>query len=354
MSVGRGPIAFVVPGRIDTPTGGYIYDRHVVEGLRARGWQVDVRELDHSFPHPTGEARTQASDVLAGLPDGSVAIVDGLALGALPREVDREQARLRLIGFVHLPLADETGLAPGTANALLQSERAALRAVRHVVVPSTGTRDRLREQYGVDTARVTVIEPGTDAAPAARGSGGAIVHLLCVATLTPRKGHDTLFRALAAVPARTWFLTCAGSDDRDQATAEHLHALAREVGIEAQVRFIGTVDQETLSRHYDASDAFVLATYREGFCMGVAEALAHGLPIISTPACGLQDFITEGAGLLVPAGDVAALTRALTTVITDEEERRQLADGARRSRVRLPDWSATVERFENVLIDVQR
>lgn len=355
MSTGaRRQVAFLVPGRLDTPTGGYIYDRHVVDGLRGRGWTVDVEELDDSFPRPTDHARARAARALAALADDSVAIVDGLALGALPQEAEHEARRLRMIGFVHLPLADETGLAEHEARALLASERGALAAVRHIVVPSGGTRDRLRDGYGVDPGRVTVIEPGTDPAPVAHGSNGSPVELLCVATLTPRKGHETLFRALAAVPDTNWRLTCAGSSDRDHAHADRLRALARELGIDARVRFIGSIEQDLLFCQYDGADVFVLPTFREGFCMAICEALARGLPVISTPACGLQDVIADEAGILVAPGDAPALARALTTVIGDRSARQRLALGARQVRSRLPDWPHTVRRFEAVVLDVQR
>ena len=348
------PIFFIVPGNLDTPTGGYIYDRHVVEGLRARGWLVELRRLDGAYPYPAAADRIAAAATFAAAPDDSVAIVDGLALGALPREARDHAGRLRLIGFVHLPLADETGIGAAHARALHESEREALTSVRHIVVPSSGTRDRLREQYGVNPADVTVIEPGTDRAPAARGSSGDPVRLLCVATLTPRKGHETLLRALAQVPDRHWRLTCAGSDDRDHVTANQLRALAGQLGIDAQVRFIGSIDQQTLGRHYDESDAFVLATFREGFCMGVAEALAHGLPVVSTPECGVQDFIRQDAGILAPPADVQAWSTALATIIGDAQARARLAAGARRIRERLPDWNATVQRWEDVIRHVQR
>jgi glycosyltransferase involved in cell wall biosynthesis len=348
------PIFFIVPGRLDTATGGYIYDRQVVDGLAARGWSLTIRELDDSFPRPTSAARQDAARALADVPDGATVIVDGLALGALPEDAAREGDRIRLIGFVHLPLADETGLPDEVSRDLLASERQALQAVRHVVVPSATTRERLHDHYGVDRDRITVIEPGTDPMPAARGSGGEIVHLLSVATLTPRKGHEVLFRALAALPVRHWTLTCAGSEDRDRATAARLADLPRALGIDAQVRFIGSVDRERLAREYDAADVFVLPTFREGFCMAICEALAHGLPIVSTPACGVQDVIGREAGVLVPPGDVAALTAALAAVIGDPATRARLAQGARAVRGRLPDWPATIDRWEAVLHDVQR
>jgi len=159
----------VIPGDLETRTGGYGYDRRIIAGLRERGWSVSVLRLDDSFPFPTAAARTQAADVLARIPSGSTVLVDGLALGALPVEIEHESDRLRIVGLVHHPLAEETGLDPARASALEASERRALTFVRSVVVTSRATSARLAD-YGVSPDRLTVVEPGTDPAPLARGS----------------------------------------------------------------------------------------------------------------------------------------------------------------------------------------
>src|SRR6185503_11127611 len=129
--------------------------------------------------------------------------------------------------------------------------------------------------------------PGTDPAPVARGSPHASdedaeLTMLCVATLTPRKGHDILFRALAALPHRHWRLRCAGSLDRDPALVRQLIARLRHEGLEDRVDLLGDLDAERLGVEYDRSDLFVLSTRYEGFGMAVAEALARGLPVVST------------------------------------------------------------------------
>src|SRR5260221_4805695 len=124
----------VVPGRLETLTGGYGYDRRIVAGLTERGWSVAVRELDESFPFPTVHARQQTARVLASIPEGATALVDGLALGALPEEAEREAGRLRFVALVHHPLALETGIDSADAAALESSERRALAAVRRVIV----------------------------------------------------------------------------------------------------------------------------------------------------------------------------------------------------------------------------
>src|SRR5262245_25748615 len=129
-------IVFAVPGDLDTRTGGYGYDRRIINGLRDRGWTVHVQTLHHSFPNPTVEAREHAAGVLSSIPDGTIVIVDGLAFGAMDEEAERASPRLRLVALVHHPLAAETGLDAETVTRLEKSERRALAATRLVIVTS--------------------------------------------------------------------------------------------------------------------------------------------------------------------------------------------------------------------------
>jgi glycosyltransferase involved in cell wall biosynthesis len=347
-------VAFVVPGAIDTRTGGYGYDRAVIDGLVRRGWTVAVREIPGSFPFPSASSRAAAAAALAALPDGARVVVDGLALGALPDEALAEATRLRLIALVHHPLADETGLSDEARNRLEASERRALHAVRRVVVTSARTAAAL-DRFGVAPASIRVIEPGTDPAPQARGSrrtGAREVELLCVATLVPRKGHDVLVRALAAIADAPWHLTCVGGLDRDDAWVQALNRQVASAGLEGRIAFTGELSREPLDARYDAADVFVLPTWYEGYGMAVAEAVARGLPVVSTPTGAIADLVGDDAGILVPAGDVPALTAALAGVVSDEALRDRLAAGARRARTRLPSWDDAAALMARSIEDV--
>ena len=335
-------VSLVVPGSIDTRTGGYGYDREIAAGLERRGWTVEVHELPGAFPFPSAEARAAAAATLASLPDGAPVIVDGLALGALPEEASREAARLRLVALVHHPLADETGLATDARATLEASERRALRAVRRIVVTSRRTALAL-ERFGVPPPSITAIEPGTDPAPQARGSNGVVVELLCVATVVPRKGHDVLVRALATMPGAPWHLTCVGGLDRDESWAASVRAQVAAAGLAGHVTFAGELDREPLDARYDAADVFVLPTRYEGYGMAVAEAIARGLPVVSTATGAIADLVGPDAGLLVPAGDAEALAQALSALVTDAALRSRLAAGARRARAALPSWDDAAE-----------
>jgi glycosyltransferase involved in cell wall biosynthesis len=330
-------IVIVVPGRLDTSTGGYVYNRRMVQGLSQFDWSVEVRELDDSFPYPTPAALEQAARVFADLPDGTRVLVDGLALGAMPGVIEHEAARLRVIGLVHLPLGADVSIDRNVAARLEASERRALAAAALIIVTGTAT-IALLGKYGIARDKIVVVEPGTARAPLARGSGGRPLHLLSVATLNPNKGHEILIEALATVPQRDWQLTCVGSITRHPATAARVVATIRRLGLEDRVILVGELDAATLDGYYDRADVFVLATLQETYGMAVAEALARGLPVVSTTTGAIPDLVGADAGLLAPPGNIEVLARALARIIGDAALRAQLAEGARGVRDRLPDW----------------
>lgn len=341
----------VVPGELQTLTGGYGYDRRMVEGLRARGWTVNVRTLEGGFPEPSPNALERAGRLLASLPDNSLVVVDGLAFGAMPDQAGREARRLRLVALVHHPLADETGLADETASRLESSERRALASARLVVVTSRATAANL-SRFNVPRDRTAVVEPGTDRAALARGSGGAAVHLLCVAAIVHRKGHELLLNALAALRELNWHLICVGSGERDRSTFARVGRLIDELQLGDRVSLAGERDAQGVAEAYAAADVFVLATLHEGYGMAVAEALARGLPVVATPTGAIADLIAPDAGILVPPGDVDTLAAALRSVICSASTRASLAAGARRVRERLPTWDDQSAKLAEVLSGV--
>jgi glycosyltransferase involved in cell wall biosynthesis len=338
----------VVPGSIETRTGGSIYGRRMAGALGARGWTIDVAELDGAFPQPGRTALDGAGRVLAAIPDRSIVLVDGLAFGAMPSEVVREASRLRFAAIVHLPLAAEAGLDAATAARLEASETRALAAAALVIVTGESTMTAV-ERYGVARDRIVLVEPGTDRAPLARRGGGSPLQLLSVATLNPGKGHDILIHALASLPQRDWHLTCAGSLDRHPPTVERLRAMICGEGLQDHVTLTGELDDASLAAAYDAADLFVLATRHETYGMAVAEALAHGLPVVSTTTGAIPDLVGDHAGLLVPPGDEAALAAALARVMSDSHLRDRLAEGARRTRDRLATWDDAAEKMAAAL-----
>jgi len=352
-------VQFIVPGNLDTPTGGYIYDREILSGLAALGWETRVHSLDPSFPQPTPAATRAARATFAGLPDGALVVIDGLALPGLDRVVADEARRLTLTALVHHPVALETGLDADLAARFADAERRALTHARRVITTSQWTA-RTLAAYGVPIGALRVVEPGvdtrtTDRSTDPRGSAAAWhaadsdVRLLCVGTLTPRKGHALLFEALGELRERRWHLRCAGSLLRD---AEHVAALERQIDrlrLKNRISLLGDLDAASLAREYARADAFVLASHLEGYGMALAEAVAHGLPVVSTTGGAIPETVPASASLLVPPGDGRALTKALGVLLDDPAKRAALAANARAARASLPTWTGAAAKFAAAL-----
>ncbi len=354
-------LTLLVPGDPETETGGYVYDRRIVDGLGSLGWHVDVHSLDVSFPLPTVPALDHAQSVLAGIPDGQIVVIDSLALGGLSNLLDAEAERLRLVALIHHPVALETGLDTETARVLRESERASLELVRRVMVTSHWTSRKLSE-FGVAAERIRVVTPGVDlvsggperqgARRKLRAGDEASLNLLCVATLTPRKGHSVLFDALARLGSRAWHLYCAGSRTRDPATTDALRRQIDRLRLGPRVSLLGEVDRPELDRLYARTDLFVLASHLEGYGMALAEAVAHGLPVVSTVAGAIPETVPSSAGVLVRPGDSRALARALAKLMDDPETRRRLASNALAARKTLPTWNQASKQFAVALHDL--
>jgi glycosyltransferase involved in cell wall biosynthesis len=108
----------------------------------------------------------------------------------------------------------------------------------------------------------------------------------------------------------------------------------------------GPVSRDEVARLYRAADAFVLPSYREPYGTVYGEALAAGLPVVGWRAGNLPHLVDDGReGVVVPPGDVAGLTAALTRLATDHQWRAQLSAAAAERGSRLPTWNDTATSF---------
>jgi len=349
---------FVVPGGIDdlnTPSGGNIYDRRMSEKLAA--WVTEV-PVAGTWPLPDRAARATLAMTLAGLPDGSVVLIDGLVACGVPEVVVPAARRLRLAVLLHLPLGDETGLPATLATDLDARERETLHAVAAVVATSPWAGRRLIEHHGLDPNRVHVVPPGTDPAPLAHGTDG-FSRLLCVASVTPRKGQDVLVEALAQVADLPWHCECVGSVRGNPGYVERLLRLVALRGLAGRITLAGPLTPAALAPRYAAADLMVLPSRAETYGMVVTEALARGLPVLATAAGALPDTLGKGPdggvpGIVVPPGDVQALAEALRMFLTQARLRDRLRSLARDRRRLLEDWDAASRRLAAVLTRMWR
>ena len=331
---------FAIPGDLATPTGGYRYDREVLARASAHGVEFDHLALPGSFPFPTPDELLRTAGLFVSHPADRVLMVDGLAYGALPESICLS-AKSPIVALVHHPLALESGLAAETAARLKASEAAALVHARRIIVTSRITGRILIEEYAVPADRITVAEPGTAPAPRAIGSGRSEPTILTVGAISARKGYDVLVAALARLQGEAWRLVIAGATDR----APEVHAALREAirhhGLEARVTLTGAISDAEIEALYAQADLFVMPSRYEGYGMVLAEAMARGLPIITTTGGAAAETVPDGAAVKVPPDDALALSAALSRLIQSPRMRADLAARSFEAGRALPGWDDT-------------
>jgi glycosyltransferase involved in cell wall biosynthesis len=346
----------VVPDGVDDParpSGGNAYDLRICRALPEIGWPVHVHAVPGSWPRPDAAAYAALAGVVQEIPDGALALLDGLVASTAPEVLVPQANRLRLVALVHMPLGQ--GTADGDARA---REGAVLSAAASVVTTSAWSRRTLLELYSLPSDRVHVAEPGVDAAPLSPGTTTAGA-LLCVSAVIPGKGHGVLLDALATMTDLSWDCLCVGSMDRDPAFAESLRRRLLDDGLGDRVRFPGPRIGADLDRTYASADLLVLASRAETYGMVVTEALVRGLPVVAADVGGVAEALGHGAGgirpgLLVPPDDPAALAAALRAWLGDAEVRLTWRRAARERRASLSGWSTTTSVLAGVLAEAAR
>ena len=343
-------LIFAIPGDLATVTGGYIYDRRIIEELRLQGWQVQVLGLGDGFPYPSRATHQQACERLLALEPGVPIVVDGLAFGVLPEVAAALHQRHPVVALVHHPLAFETGLSVEQSATFKDTEWRALKHVTRVCVTSPATAQTVIEHFKVPGVRLDSVLPGTDRVVRKVGMlRQGPVQLLSVGSVIQRKGFDVLLAALATLTELSWQLTIAGDLTRDAVAVAQLHHDLERFSLTKRVHVLGTIETAGLQTLYQQADIFVLASRFEGYGMAYAEALAHGLPVIGTTAGAIPNTVPLTAGLLAEPGDVQSLTQALEQLPQDHALRERLAHGACLAAAQQPSWADSATLFAQTI-----
>ena len=342
-------VAFVTVGDTQRLTGGYLYHAQVLTRLRERGVSIEEVIPCGASEEEQGEAASQLGLSL-NLASFDVVVVDALARIVCAPHLDGWREERPVVAMVHeLP---SVAAAVGVSGREREVEEPLLRADCLICVSDHGK--SVLESRGVPSWRIRVVPPGSDRLASESGLSSpardGMVRALCVAQWIPRKGIVDLVRAWTLHERPGAVLELVGEADADPAYAERVRAVvAGASGASIVVR--GSVDDATLGSAYAAADLFVLPSRYEGYGIVYAEALAQGLPVIACDVGPVPELVGDEAALLVPPGDVGALSEALDLLLGDATRRKQMSAAARRRAGELPRWEDTADGFLRVLLE---
>lgn len=209
---------------------------------------------------------------------------------------------------------------------------------------------------GASTGKLTVIGNGVDTQRFRAVDGSSVRHrfgipeaatvLITVGGLNERKGQHRVIDLLPAllhdVPELHYLVVGGGGGEGDW--GPRLKALAQDLGVADRVHFVGAVPQESLAEYLSAANVFVLATHNEGWANVFLEAMACGLPVVTTNVGGNREVVSDRTlGIVVPFGDSDALRSALLEAIRERWDCAAIAAHAAQNC-----WDGRVE----VLVDL--
>ncbi len=356
-------LGFIIYGNLEILTGGYLYDRIMVEGLRQLGHEVEVISL------PSGSYLRRlslgfSSRLSRSLLDKKFDIIieDELchpSLFLVNKQLRRHGGPL-LVALVHHILSDEPrGRWHNMLLALI--ERRFLTSVDGFIHNSKTTLQTV-------TSLVNHRQPQVVAYPAGDRFGSPLsadficqrahrtgpLELLFLGNVIPRKGLLPLLEALAEIESDVWRLSIVGGLDFDPAHTATVKQLVQKFGLSESVRFLGPLQDKQLIETLTTCHLFCMPYAYEGFGIAILEAMAFGLPAIGCQNGAAGETIRHGTnGFLLQVGDLAGLRSLLVDLHQDRQLLQRLSLSATATYAESATWQDSVNTIDKFLQEMK-
>jgi glycosyltransferase involved in cell wall biosynthesis len=333
-------IALVIYGSLSTISGGYLYDRMLVEHLRVEGDSVDVVSLpwrDYAA-HLGDNAAVDALIARVGTVD--VLLEDELNHPSLIAFNRRMRGRVPIVSIVHhLRVSERHARELQRTHVLV--ERAYLRTCDAFVYNSQTTRATVESLLGEARPHVVAYPAGDRFALPALAPRvlSQLPTALFVGNVTARKGLHTLIEALSDAPG--WRLRIVGRETVEAHYAAGVRDLIARRGLDERVTWLGALDDAALAREYAQADVFAVPSQYEGFGIVYLEAMGFGVPVIASRGGAAVEFVEDGVnGRLIAIDDAGALAGALREM-ADPATHARMSVAARARFEAHPSWAAS-------------
>jgi glycosyltransferase involved in cell wall biosynthesis len=357
-------IALIIYGTLETLSGGYLYDRMLVDHLRAQGDQVEVISIPwRDYPRHLLDNFSQT--LYRRLIDSPVDILlqDELnhpSLFQLNRSLSRD-AEFKIISIVHHLRSSE--VHPNWQNQIYRSvERRYLQSVDGFIYNSKSTRQVVENLIGGEKPNIVAYPAGDRLHPeiseeqiAGRAKQDGPLQLLFLGNLIPRKGLHFLLDALIQIPKDRWYLTVVGSLEMDGYYADRITRSVIANGFEGVVHFSGPLVRDDLKNVMRSCHLMVIPSSYEGFGIAYLEGMGYGLPAIASTAGGASEIITHGVdGFLLTPENPTLLSGNLSQLIEDRELLTRMSLAATNRYACHPTWEDTTSRIRFFLENVDK
>lgn len=355
-------IGLLIYGSLETLSGGYLYDRQLVNHLISAGDQVEVVSLP---------SRNYASNLMDNFSDTLIRRLASLPFDLLLQDelnhpslfhlnYDlRSKVHYPMVSIVHHLRCSETH--PSWQKRLYRwVENRYLRSVDGFVFNSHTTHQVVQSLLGEDKPNVVAFPAGDRLRPdinqeqiVLRAKHNGALRLLFLGNVIPRKGLHTLLQALSQIPNHRWHLTVVGNLEMDQPYVSKIMKMVKQYRFDKMIKLSGPFEKNDLNHVMKRSHVMVVPSTYEGFGIAYLEGMGFGLPAIASTAGGASELITPGVdGFLIPPKNSNLLAGHITRLIEDREFLSKMSLAARERYLRHPTWEQTSQRIRSFLVDM--
>jgi glycosyltransferase involved in cell wall biosynthesis len=343
-------LGLVIYGNLDIITGGFLFDKLVVEYLRRQGDQVEIIPLPW-HPYALGLLHNVWTGLERRLRQGrfDAVIQDELthpSLFWLNRRL-KPHISYPIISLVHLLRATEE--RPAWQNRFYRLvERRYLQSVDGFIFISRHTQRLVESLVGAAKPCTIAYSAGdrlgglTPEQITTRVTAPGPRQILFLGAVIPRKGLDVLLQALTPIKNEDWQLTIAGSLIADPEYAQKIYKIISDQGLSHKIRLPGVLQGADLMACLSQSHILAVPSYMEGLALAYLEGMYYGLvPLASTGGAAGEVITTGRDGFLIPPKDVGALTASLRELLRDDRKLLTMSLAARERMARHPTWEQT-------------
>ncbi|WP_137135455.1 glycosyltransferase family 4 protein [Rhizobium sp. FKY42] len=336
------PVLYITSSDYAVRTGGYVYNSRLVQVLREQGVDLETHCLEQGFPMVPEDERAALARRLAALPAHTLLLMDHVYLGRL-LELFRQMPHPIVAIFHHSDVMEHGTGSDEKGRRLFEAERASLGRADALLVSSDETARYVQQQYGFSAHHIHAAVPGND--PVMRTAIGDYAanggpRILSIGAVIPRKRYDYILDVASHLKTPGWTWNVAGDPSRYPGHLLRLQEKADALGLADRFHFLGNVGDTELEQLWHKTDLYVAASHYEGYGMAIAEALRHGVPVVSTASGAVSTWAKAGI-MQAPAEDASRMADHIDHLFSTACALKDLGERAWNFGQTLPTWAAS-------------
>jgi len=355
-------VGLLIYDSLETISGGYLYDRKLVEHLRAQGDHVEIISLPwRNYPHHLLDNFSRSLLKKCFKLQVDVLIQDELNHPSLAWLNNRLRVPFPIISLVHHMRCIE--LRPGWQNTIYrQIERRYLDSVDGFIFNSQTTKNSVAQVSPINKRPWIIATPAGDRFDpkqidtidmVTRAQDSGPLRLIFLGNLIPRKGLHTLIESISQLEQGYCILEVVGGFDANSGYTQRIFQQVKHAGLEASIRFHGAQSDEALVNLLENSQVLVVPSSFEGFGIVYLEGMGFGLPAIGTTQGAASEIIVHGeTGYLIKPEDSAGLAILLKYLCQDRKKLAALGLAARQRYQQFHGWDQNMAKIRTFLLEL--